>query len=44
MSTTSNTIGYTPTWLQRLGAYSFWFFLIKGLCWLIAPAALAMFF
>ncbi|MCC6428407.1 MAG: hypothetical protein IT435_16500 [Phycisphaerales bacterium] len=28
-------------WLRRLGAGAFFFFLIKGLLWLIVPAVLA---
>ena len=29
-------------WLKRLGVGGFLFFLIKGLLWLLVPAALAM--
>lgn len=31
------------TWLKRLGLAGFLFFLIKGLLWLIVPAAIAYF-
>lgn len=31
------------TWLKRLGFYGFMFFLIKGLLWLIVPAAIYYF-
>lgn len=30
-------------WLQRLGQAAFWFFLIKGLLWLLVPAGMAWF-
>jgi hypothetical protein len=29
-------------WLKRLGVGGFLFFLVKGLLWLLVPAALAM--
>lgn len=28
-------------WLRRVGKLGFWFFFIKGLCWLAVPGALA---
>lgn len=31
-----------PTWMKRLGAGGFLFFLIKGLLWLMVPAFLAV--
>ena len=31
------------TWVKRFGAAGFVFFLIKGLLWLIIPAAIAYF-
>jgi hypothetical protein len=31
------------TWVKRLGAAGFVFFLVKGLLWLIVPAAIAYF-
>jgi hypothetical protein len=33
----------TKSWLKRLGVAGFLFFLIKGLLWLIVPAAIAYF-
>ena len=32
----------SPAWMKRLGVGGFLFFLIKGLLWLLVPAALAM--
>lgn len=29
-------------WTKRFGAFAFFFFLIKGLAWLIVPAAVAV--
>jgi hypothetical protein len=31
------------TWIKRLGAAGFVFFLVKGLLWLIVPALIAYF-
>lgn len=35
--------GKAATWGKRLGVIAFMFFLIKGLAWLVVPAALAVF-
>ncbi|MFP5349825.1 MAG: hypothetical protein ACLGHO_08270 [Gammaproteobacteria bacterium] len=32
-----------PRWVKRAGAMSFWFFLAKGLAWVIVPGAIAWF-
>ena len=32
-----------PRWLKRTGAVGFWFFLAKGLAWLIVPGVVALF-
>lgn len=39
---TSETCPVRPSWIRRLGAAAFLFFLIKGLLWLIVPAAIAL--
>jgi hypothetical protein len=31
-----------PAWLKRLGVGGFLFFLVKGLLWLLVPAALTV--
>lgn len=33
----------TPRWFKRAGAVSFWFFLAKGLAWVIVPGVIAWF-
>lgn len=38
----SATGGRVAAWGTRLGALAFAFFLIKGLAWLVVPAALAV--
>ena len=32
-----------PLWLKRTGVVGFWFFLAKGLAWLIVPGVVALF-
>jgi hypothetical protein len=32
----------TANWIKRLGFYSFLFFLVKGLLWLLVPALVAV--
>lgn len=32
----------SPSWLTRLGATGFTVFLVKGLCWLLAPVLFAL--
>ena len=32
-----------PQWLKRTGVVGFWFFLAKGLAWLIVPGVVALF-
>jgi hypothetical protein len=31
-----------PTWIRKLGVAGFFFFLLKGLAWLVVPVLLAM--
>ena len=33
----------TPRWLKRTGMVGFWFFLAKGLAWLIVPGIVVLF-
>ena len=33
--------GSAAPWLRRAGKFGFWFFFIKGLCWLAVPGARA---
>lgn len=41
--TTTGTARLATDWLTRLGVWGFAFFFIKGLLWLIVPAALVYF-
>ena len=34
------SVSENQSWLKRLGIVGFWFFLIKGLLWLAAPAVI----
>ncbi|MFA6045543.1 MAG: hypothetical protein WC718_11205 [Phycisphaerales bacterium] len=41
-SPTNAAHGRAARWGKRLGFFAFAFFLIKGLAWLVVPAALAV--
>jgi len=43
MNRTASVRPSSKAWLQRLGVAGFFFFLLKGLLWLVLPASIAYF-